>query len=385
MTSIGDMVNIQSNPLSHEPHPEFMDNGYLGIEVEVEEFHALERLKYWHFTDDGSLRRNGGELVLKEPMRGRDVVSALEELRDTYGDKWGGIAAPSCSVHVHVDVRDFDADQFIALLGLSIMFEGALYNVTGKRDYNLFCLSQSHAPGTLLSAGRRLTGALFQGATEATSTLVEGLIASAGKYSGINMNAQNLGTVEYRHMEGTLDFDRILKWIKVLLCLSGTARQKPDLMSMFQDISCEGPEVLCHRIFGEHAEEMVYPEMHRDCMQNLRLVQVLLTLRNPSKFELGHNPEFFKKFGERGTAWAPLHEKAVSAVSTEMTQDNLSSIIDNMIALTHEETVKSNNPCAEVGIGEMPGWQRQIIQNQYERRNVVIDDYDDDMIDEEVE
>lgn len=122
-------------------------NCLFGIEIELEEAVLGDfQAQYWGAKDDGSLRtvgrgRHSLELVLVQPLGGKDLELALGELRAL-------IAALSpkcsdrCSVHVHMDVRDLELSTYHILVALSMYVEPVLFSLVKSedREENAFCL-----------------------------------------------------------------------------------------------------------------------------------------------------------------------------------------------------------------------------------------------------
>lgn len=193
---------------------------YVGVEIE------LEKCKYthiptgtWQAVEDHSLKEQGIEFVTC-PIQVKYLEAELNRL-------YSGITSCSissrCSVHVHLNVRDFTMEELTKFLVLYMIFERSLYRFSGDRWKNNFCVP------------------LFS-YTKAVSYFLEGAkiyqqpLEQWYKYYGLNLapiwgsdssvfgTSKRYGTVEFRHMEGTKDISRILSWINLIVSLKIAAK-----------------------------------------------------------------------------------------------------------------------------------------------------------------
>jgi Putative amidoligase enzyme len=186
-----------------------------GTEYEIEEVRAIsfpgyeqgyefpEKHAHW-FGDlgimlDHSLRNNGLEFVTR-PVSYNDSLRLFQELHN--GLKVGPNAySPRTSTHVHVNVCSMPMDKLRHMMLLYALLEPAFFSFAGdKRKHNIHCVPLNY---TLLPAiyDRNITY----------------LIETWSKYSAFNlMPVRNIGTVEFRHLYGTGDFNIYKQWLTLL-------------------------------------------------------------------------------------------------------------------------------------------------------------------------
>lgn len=233
---LSDMVRYRSfsaDVVAHEAHTEkkFPNPSYplvntqtfLGIEVEVEQLVNPSRVTYWNLKEDGSLRNNGKEFV-SLPIRGASVeyaLTLLDEALHKVPGMQGHEFTERTSVHVHMNVRDMTPSQIASFVLLYLACEPLLYEFAGgKRHKNIFCIpvNQTTLHLELFS--------FFTGVEKSKSRSVFELASSWSKYTGFNLLPiieDTLGTIEFRHLEGTSDVKRILTWINLILCMKNYA------------------------------------------------------------------------------------------------------------------------------------------------------------------
>jgi Putative amidoligase enzyme len=121
-----------------------------------------------------------------------------------------------CSVHVHANVLDFNPEQLKSLCLLYQVFERLFYDFAGNdRDKNIFCVPWSQT---------NMTHQMIDNMTE------QGIprLREWQKYTGMNLiPVATQGTVEFRHMPGTPDINRIMSWCSLIGCLFASARNVP--------------------------------------------------------------------------------------------------------------------------------------------------------------
>jgi hypothetical protein len=187
----------------------------IGLELEVENFHGSNfwnRMKYWDTITDGSLRNNGREFVLKYPLGGSSLNSAIDEL-------WGGIhnipnefhINARTSMHVHVDLRTFTLDEVKKFFMLYMTVEKSLYSMAGLgRDKNIYCPATYEAYDANIAAILRCS----------SLNQLDDISRGWEKYTGINMSrARDLNTVEIRIHNGTLSGSVARRWVNSILTL----------------------------------------------------------------------------------------------------------------------------------------------------------------------
>lgn len=221
---------------------------HVGIEVEVENCRSLSEPRHWRVIGDGSLRNNGAEILLDGPMCGARLVAALSNLSDTLRENPELVCSERTSVHVHVNVRDLTYKQVQNVLLIYIATESALYKMGGKMRYeNIYCPGISSALEQMPLMRNFMKDSYHDFADACYNWC---------KYTGINMRSvPDIGTVEFRAHEGTLDVDRIHAWVNVLLSLVEYAKNN-DRDQIMQDITLE-PEHLLRTVYGDYTPQLM--------------------------------------------------------------------------------------------------------------------------------
>lgn len=187
-------------PLLHSAHPAQL----FGVEFEIEGVSAtvLETLIAWGgWKEDGSLRNNGRELITKPTtisVLAHEVAPVLERFTErNYSER--------CSIHVHVNCQDYTWATMARIAILYQTFEHVLFSFIGHdRKRNIFCV-----PWADTNINYNLIGK-FAGSP--------GYVAAGWqKYTALNLAPlRNLGTIEFRHMEGHNNLQRLLQWLNII-------------------------------------------------------------------------------------------------------------------------------------------------------------------------
>jgi len=198
-------------------------------------------------TEDGSLRNNGYEFITK-PMFLRELVYTLNQffLKNKYTNK---NYSDRTSVHVHANVGDMTWEQVHILLLVYIAFEHVLFKFIGNdRDKNIYCVPMYD---TILSAD------LIKG-KGAEST---GKWRRWEKYTALNLlPIFNQTTVEFRHMEGTPDVNRIITWCMLISQMFHYAKNSTleETKAFFLELNTTSAyREAVFRVFGEHANVLI--------------------------------------------------------------------------------------------------------------------------------
>ena len=112
-----------------------------------------------------------------------------------------------CSVHIHVNVADLTESQLTTLILVYTIFERFLFEESGRRFNSNYCVPLQHQ--VILPIENELA-------------VVKAV--KFPKYSAIHLFAQTdtgklLGTLEFRHLKGTLDVNYIKNWVYYLVSM----------------------------------------------------------------------------------------------------------------------------------------------------------------------
>ncbi len=189
-------------------------NCLIGIEIEVENVRSTlcgNLDYYWSEDDDHSLRNYGREYK-SIPMRAYQIpysIEYLKELLSINNPKYE--FSNRCSVHVHLNVRDFTMEQLACFLILYCVFEKHFFHIAGtKRENNIFCVplwTTDYLPNL-----KKLVR------PESYKAWHKYLALNCGCIFG-SENNKDFGTVEFRHLYGTLDTKILYPWIDSIIAL----------------------------------------------------------------------------------------------------------------------------------------------------------------------
>lgn len=193
------------------------DSLIAGVELEIENLNAGQD-RYmsiagaaWDVVADGSLRpRDASWEFISKPMHLGTLVSELELLfknlplgEENYSDR--------CSVHVHTNVADFTQEQLSNLVLVYPIFEAVLFEFINhynteenkSRDTNLYCI-----PWKSCLNNRNLVEIILKNPNG---------VRVWEKYTALNLApVRSQCSVEWRHMHGTNDMDKITKWLNII-------------------------------------------------------------------------------------------------------------------------------------------------------------------------
>jgi len=176
-----------------------------GAELEIEsvktvnhDFCAREHIQR---TEDGSLRNNGYEFLLP-PSNKENLVRRFKEFHKSIAYRSGNDPFSfRTSTHVHVNMQESTFKQAKTLLFLYSIFEPLAFNYVGQnRRNNIHCV-----PLTMT-----IIPSLYRHDLKT-------MVAKWSKYTALNlMPIVELGTYEFRHLEGTNNPERFEEWVNFI-------------------------------------------------------------------------------------------------------------------------------------------------------------------------
>ena len=190
-------------------------NYVFGIEVEVEKIInnllVPKHKSYWNTVTDGSLRNHGVEFV-SLPLKAFQVEKALKQVQYQLQNNTPEFSERT-SVHVHMNIRDLTLDQILALTLVYTCVEPLLFKWVGhNRNKNTFCIPLNNT--NFYDLYKDIT-------RNPTNTPRMWM-----KYTAFNLiPISSKGTVEFRHMYGTLEIDKLITWINLLSYLKLYVKQ----------------------------------------------------------------------------------------------------------------------------------------------------------------
>lgn len=189
----------------------------VGLELEIEDirFAINYNNEAWRLDRDGSLRpADYSYEFISLPMK---MSGALAELKDIFEKNKFTIQknySDRTSVHVHTNVLDFTQEQVATLALVYTVMEHPLFEFINKfdakddygysRDTNIYCI-----PWTQCRMNGEFVGMLFSSPKHAVRTWQ--------KYTALNLlPISTQGTVEWRHMHGTNNMEKLSKWLNII-------------------------------------------------------------------------------------------------------------------------------------------------------------------------
>lgn len=175
------------------------------------------RLRNCGISEDGSIESDAGIEVKTPPAQGDDLAEWI-----------GGVCAiskqyrmtvnSSCGLHVHVDGRGMTGRQLRRLMALVRVCEPVIYGMQPLRrltgDYSRPMQIQPDAAMRCTSDVRSRRAPLNWWHE----------YANGSHYSGLNLGALNEhGSVEFRYHSGTLNAEKVMRWIAICQAFVDTA------------------------------------------------------------------------------------------------------------------------------------------------------------------
>lgn len=330
-----DMKNILgqvNRGLSYRPDDRFiLPSCRVGLELEIENVPRFSREMrdqflepYWDIKEEGSLRNNGREFVLRTPLFGEDLHASIMQLTNMIAQTKKNSRnafqkSPRTSFHVHVDMSDVErSDQLFSFLALYLALERPLFKYFGdSREGNIFCLPLYRSP----HAVETYRAFLADDPREANSILQHGrrermprrnrnrarLIDnphSIDKYSALNIRPlTSLGSVEFRHAPALTTTEEIVDWVNIILAIKKAGLERnyleDKLANQFSDV---GPDRMIQEIMGpELMNKLDYPEFNFDVMRGIRLCQNIHLASQAQEFlekieEARESASFFESY-----------------------------------------------------------------------------------------
>ncbi len=202
-----------------------------GVELETENARPnldwyVDNLSHaWMVDRDGSLRgRDTAYEFISKPLAMGLLIPELTKFFGTtgFGEK---NYSDRCSVHVHTNVTDFTQDGLASLVMIYTVLESILFQYVNhhnapttegySRDTNIYCV-----PWNQCRFNKRLVEKLFNRPTAP--------VAAWQKYTALNLLPIAVqGTVEWRHMHGTADMEKLTVWLNIIGNIMLYARKTP--------------------------------------------------------------------------------------------------------------------------------------------------------------
>ena len=254
MSSVRDIFNHSESSRTYKPSSFFiLPDCMIGVEFEYEDAITYgvspEVAEYYRTVADGSLRDGGVEFVFREPLFGEDIKKALTVMC-TEAKKNGYTTGPRTSTHVHMDCRDLSGAELHKLAVLYSATERALFYFAGKgREPSNFCI-----PWFRSNTYFRYIALLKKDPLDPEK--IRDAYTNIQRYSALNWAAlAEHGSLEFRHMGGTKDSQKVEDWINIIMCLKKAAKEwKREGYDILLHVSKIGVHAFMREIFGDRLE-----------------------------------------------------------------------------------------------------------------------------------
>lgn len=178
----------------------------IGVEVEVENVLLINPnipLLFWGIKEDGSLRNHGKEFVTPGVLSVNFLEAALQQLFQGLNNDID--FSHRTSIHFHMDVRQFTLQQLVSFVLIYTTVENLLFKFVGNnRRTNIFCVPITE------------TG-LMEHMGDDPKRFMWAIDKSWMKYTAFNLlPVTTQGSVEFRHMPGTSNVNKLLGWVEML-------------------------------------------------------------------------------------------------------------------------------------------------------------------------
>lgn len=219
--------------------------GDVGVEIEVEGRNLPDSTPLWRRDRDGSLKGeyDNYEYVMRVPSPIEELKNAFQELKTAFEIRRAKVDNTyRAGVHVHVNVQDFTITQLMNYVTLFLIMEECLVDFCEpSRRGNHFCLRAKDAG--------YFTHLLWKTCEEGDLRMLDN---EDIRYSAMNLNSLfKYGSVEFRALESTQDFDKIETWSNMLFRLKVAATKFENPIKIMEAISGEGFEGFVREIMGE--------------------------------------------------------------------------------------------------------------------------------------
>lgn len=231
----------------HIKNRTFNNSRLVGVEWEFNEASNEFYLKKWKDTWRGELHEDGscGREAITAPIAGDNIEKCLTELGQALNNDHATVN-DSCSVHVHVDLKDYTWQNLYSLMSLYARFEPLLYLIGGsQRADNDYCYpigkefklalngkSSREIQANIIAHIYGYSQSRNKDALKYYKECTTRDKKRDGRYVGMNILPWISGrkykvedkTVEFRIHEQTLDINRVINWTKLLVSLVSFAK-----------------------------------------------------------------------------------------------------------------------------------------------------------------
>lgn len=208
-----------------------------GVELELEGIDKrFDTPRQWRAEGDGSLRDNGVEFVMRQPMTVLDCHKALRDLKAEFDNKRIRPKLTNlASSHIHIDVRNMTVPQLLDFVALLMIVEKDLAISSGPDRYqNYFALGTTesdHRQRELIDVRTDKDFARF----------INKIRMGDYRYAGINFESiRRYGSLEIRYLGAQPEVTTVTPWLKFYKNLKELAMKGVDFHRIFESVSIDG-------------------------------------------------------------------------------------------------------------------------------------------------
>jgi len=229
--------------------------GDVGVEVEVEGENLPEAPKGWRGEADGSLRGESREYVLSQPVPITELNNNLNRLKKSFVDMGSKFNESfRAGVHVHVNVQELTTLQLANMIVLYYLFEdNILSTCRNDRQGNHFCLRGQDAHGGVLTLKNLFLSSLKDCICDENGDKI--------RYSAMNVKCLGqYGSLEFRSLESTYDFNKISNFAKLHVALREYSRKFETPKKMMDVILQQSAWEVSRQVFGDLSDMFIRSE-----------------------------------------------------------------------------------------------------------------------------
>ena len=224
-----------------------------GIPCVVEGYNHQVRA-HWKVVSDGSVQNNEGDSrncyeLVSPILSGEDGLRQLRIVMETL-TRMGAKVNRTCGLHVHVGAGDLSIEHFRRVARCFVVYEDffdAIMPASRRASSNMYVRSNRHS---MSQTGRPYQDNYVEGSYDAKAArialrkidacdTIDEIIAAvnpganrnlardgSARYHKLNMTAfWQHGTIEFRQHSGTVDADKAVNWVKLLLAFVDNSRR----------------------------------------------------------------------------------------------------------------------------------------------------------------
>lgn len=208
-----------------------------GVTCRVEVYgHSTPR--DWKVVTDASISGNHGFEVVSPILRGPEGLAQVRTVMDALKAA-GAKVNKSTGVHVHIGAADFSVQEVRNIAKNYVLFEDffdAIMPPSRRASNNVYIRSNRAAAFGGYDNAAALRGCAKLDTCNTVDEIIAAICPHAsrtgnGRYHKLNLVSMWVhGTIEFRQHSGTMDADKVVKWIELLMQFVNRAartRQRP--------------------------------------------------------------------------------------------------------------------------------------------------------------